>query len=60
MLSFFFIWRFPFPDAGTCSIILHTLWEQELMAPKSGSCFGTPLHAYHGVRQGCWKGDANL
>jgi hypothetical protein len=39
------------PNTGTRSII-HTLWEHELMAPKSGSCFGTPLHAYRGVRQG--------
>jgi hypothetical protein len=32
----------------TCSII-DALWEHELMAPKSGSCFGSPFHAYCGV-----------
>ena len=32
--------------------IIDAIWEHELMAPKSGSCFGTPFHAYRGVRQG--------
>ena len=32
--------------------IIDALWEHELMAPKSGSCFGSPFHAYRGVRQG--------
>jgi hypothetical protein len=32
--------------------IIDALWEHELMAPKSGSCFGSPFHAYCGVRQG--------
>jgi hypothetical protein len=29
--------------------IIDALWEHELMTPKSGSCFGSPFHAYRGV-----------
>jgi hypothetical protein len=32
--------------------IIDALWEHKLMTPKSGSCFGSPFHAYRGVRQG--------
>jgi hypothetical protein len=32
--------------------IINALWEHELMVPKSGDCFGIPLHPTCGVRQG--------
>jgi hypothetical protein len=33
-------------------LIINALWEHKSMVPKSGDCFGIPLHATHGVRQG--------
>jgi hypothetical protein len=36
----------------TWSIIDAFCWEYKLMVPKSGDCFGKPLHPTHGLWQG--------
>jgi hypothetical protein len=32
--------------------VIATVWDHELIVPKSGGCFGTPFSAHHGVQQG--------